>query len=495
MTVDWRWVWNQIALEHVNDQLETLEKGIRKTIQQDPDLLAFRQCHDRIPSIQLCSILQERASGWVGDAYQVYCAIWQQQRREKSRDFCIAVFQLGLLPFIRNKVLNLICFALATAQPALKMNPDRQYSYDSEEFRPGTRLAGVRRILDYLQNHWGCHVMSEDAPHDPATSLSAIPINTSIRVDYVELIARGREAQSIWDQIAHERIKEQLGRVSFRTSLDGLFPSPRGDAHRAYSEQASKLRNSTSKIPSRELEEAVFRLEDISIQAAFDIYQGEIPQKEIMNTTLLWLVYNLGLVPFIETKILWNTCFKLDEGQPSLGLNLLRADPERFFSYNSQKLRKEFPVVIRIVDRLKAQWRDKIAARVREMTAGESPASLATAPSAEEHTAEQTIGEVSNAGKDHTATTAVEFADEATDKVTELSTAESDQFEPKSRPEAETELRRGRPRLDILAQRVEELKNSGRSWGEIKIQLDREIGEQRTVGAYRGLYTSRRKIE
>jgi hypothetical protein len=59
----------------------------------------------------------------------------------------------------------------------------------------------------------------------------------------------------------------------------------------------------------------------------------------------------------------------------------------------------------------------------------------------------------------------------------------------------ETGLKRGRPREDALAEKVGELKTSGRSWGEIKIQLDRETGVARTIGAYRSLYASRRKFD
>jgi hypothetical protein len=57
----------------------------------------------------------------------------------------------------------------------------------------------------------------------------------------------------------------------------------------------------------------------------------------------------------------------------------------------------------------------------------------------------------------------------------------------------EDKKKRGRPRLDALAKRVKDLKNAGRSWGEIKIQLDRETGETRTIGAYRSLARTRRQ--
>jgi hypothetical protein len=82
----------------------------------------------------------------------------------------------------------------------------------------------------------------------------------------------------------------------------------------------------------------------------------------------MWLVYNMGLVPFIETRLLRDICLKLDHAQPSLGLNLLRSDGERFFSYRSDGLKRDFPIVIRIVDRLKTECSDKIALRARQLT-------------------------------------------------------------------------------------------------------------------------------
>jgi hypothetical protein len=50
----------------------------------------------------------------------------------------------------------------------------------------------------------------------------------------------------------------------------------------------------------------------------------------------------------------------------------LRPEGERFFSYGSDRLKREFPIVIRIVDRLKNQCSEKIAARVRQITDGAS---------------------------------------------------------------------------------------------------------------------------
>ncbi len=68
-----------------------------------------------------------------------------------------------------------------------------------------------------------------------------------------------------------------------------------------------------------------------------------------------------------------DTCFKLDKAQPSLGLNLLRPDGERFFAYQSQALKRDFPAVIRIVDRVKEHWREKIHALAQELMAKRGP--------------------------------------------------------------------------------------------------------------------------
>ena len=181
-----------------------------------------------------------------------------------------------------------------------------------------------------------------------------------------DLQSRMREVELMWNQIAHERVKERLDRLltvaAFRTGR-----SSQDDAHKAYSEQASKLKSSTSRIVSRELEESLYSLEDTYVQEAFETYCDETPEREITDTALLWMVYQLGLCPFIDTKVLRDICFKLDQAQPSLGLNISRPDAERFFSYQSERLKAEFPVVIRIVDRLKTAWGKKISARTAEL--------------------------------------------------------------------------------------------------------------------------------
>jgi hypothetical protein len=53
--------------------------------------------------------------------------------------------------------------------------------------------------------------------------------------------------------------------------------------------------------------------------------------------------------------------------------------------------------------------------------------------------------------------------------------------------------KRGRPRQDELGGRIQELRESGHSWGEIQIQLNKETGIERTIGAYRNLLRSRQK--
>jgi hypothetical protein len=186
--------------------------------------------------------------------------------------------------------------------------------------------------------------------------------------DYEDMQTRLREAEHMWGQIAHERVKERLDRLFAVGAFRIGFGADQDEAYKTYSEQASKLQNSTSRIAPRELEEAVFSLEDNYVQRALEIYCDETPERQITDLTLLWVVYNMGLIPFVETRILRDTCFKLDHAQPSLGLNILRPDGERFFSYGSDRLKREFPIVIRIVDRLKTQCSEKIAARVRQIT-------------------------------------------------------------------------------------------------------------------------------
>jgi hypothetical protein len=55
--------------------------------------------------------------------------------------------------------------------------------------------------------------------------------------------------------------------------------------------------------------------------------------------------------------------------------------------------------------------------------------------------------------------------------------------------------KRGRPRQDALSRRVQELRRSDHSWGEIRILLNKETGIDRTANAYRNLLRSRRKPE
>lgn len=177
------------------------------------------------------------------------------------------------------------------------------------------------------------------------------------------------ESKFLWDQIAHERVKERLPRVFYHLSLGRKYLDGHPDAYDVHRELASRLRSSADKTPSRELEAAVFNLEDTYIERAFKIYEDETPQKQITNVQLLWAVYSLGLVPFIHHQILKDTCFRLDQAQPSLGLNFSRPDGDRFFVYNSQKLRNGFPVVFRIVDGLKARWRERINELANHMNA------------------------------------------------------------------------------------------------------------------------------
>jgi hypothetical protein len=55
--------------------------------------------------------------------------------------------------------------------------------------------------------------------------------------------------------------------------------------------------------------------------------------------------------------------------------------------------------------------------------------------------------------------------------------------------------KRGRPRKDALSERVQELRKSGHSWGEIHRRLNKETGVERTPSAYRNLLRSREKPE
>jgi hypothetical protein len=170
----------------------------------------------------------------------------------------------------------------------------------------------------------------------------------------------------------------------------GGFRPAKDEVDQAYSEQASKAKHNTSRIVSRELEEAVFRLEDNYVQKAFEIYCDETPERDITDPTLLWMVYTAGLCRFIEDRILRDICFKLDQAQPSLELNILRPDRERLFSYQSEKLKREFPIVFRLVERLKAEWGRKIAARVAQLTQAVST-QVSQSPSEVEQEVEQTV--------------------------------------------------------------------------------------------------------
>jgi hypothetical protein len=181
------------------------------------------------------------------------------------------------------------------------------------------------------------------------------------------------QVQLKWNQIAHERVKERLDRIVTMAAFRSGRRLPQDSAYEAYSEQASRSKHTTSCIPSRELEDAVFCLEDQYVQEALEIYCDETPEREITDSALLWLVYTQGLTQFIETRILHDVCFKLDQAQPSLGIDILRADGERFFSYRSERLKRDFPVVIRIVDRLKIEWQKKIAARSAQLVEGALP--------------------------------------------------------------------------------------------------------------------------
>jgi hypothetical protein len=51
-------------------------------------------------------------------------------------------------------------------------------------------------------------------------------------------------------------------------------------------------------------------------------------------------------------------------------------------------------------------------------------------------------------------------------------------------------ISKGRPRNNAERRRVLELRSEGRSWGEIRIQMNRETGQNKTAGAYRYLAES-----
>ncbi len=172
----------------------------------------------------------------------------------------------------------------------------------------------------------------------------------------------------MWNQIAHERVKERLNMVCSRMELHFVFDRTRGQAYREYREVESRVKNSASKVPSRELEDAIFKLEDEFVQDSLTIYEEETPQRKITHAGLLWFIYSQGLVPFIEKEILRDVCFRLDRAQPSLNLDMFRHNAVAFFSYSSPTMRKEYPVVIRIVERLKDDWRAKTSKRAQEIS-------------------------------------------------------------------------------------------------------------------------------
>jgi hypothetical protein len=97
-----------------------------------------------------------------------------------------------------------------------------------------------------------------------------------------------RNMQSAWKQIAHERVQERLDGLFFRVSLYGISRGASRDVYREYSEQEKRSRNSSSKVTSRELEDAVFALENNVVQRAFEIYEDEAPEKPIQSRDLLW---------------------------------------------------------------------------------------------------------------------------------------------------------------------------------------------------------------
>jgi hypothetical protein len=79
-----RAIWSQIAVEHANERLRVLENEIRKAVREDKALLVFRQRQDLIPSLQLYSLLEKRASDWVGSAYEICRSTWKEQSREQT---------------------------------------------------------------------------------------------------------------------------------------------------------------------------------------------------------------------------------------------------------------------------------------------------------------------------------------------------------------------------------------------------------------------------
>jgi len=98
-----------------------------------------------------------------------------------------------------------------------------------------------------------------------------------------DLQARIRHAEFMWQQIAHERVKERLDTIFAVAAFRSGFQPREDDLSAAYSAQVSRFRNITSRIVARELEEAVFRLEDDRVQSAFEIYCDETPQRKVID--------------------------------------------------------------------------------------------------------------------------------------------------------------------------------------------------------------------
>lgn len=174
-----------------------------------------------------------------------------------------------------------------------------------------------------------------------------------------------RNMQSAWSRIAHERVQERLEGIFLRLTVPflGVSRGTSGDLYEKFSEQAKRSRY--SKVVSRELEDALLALESNIVKKALGIYEDEGPERPIKSNDLLWAIYNFGLVPFIQTEVLRDVSFKLANAQPALGIDVFRLDAERFFTYNSAGLRKQLPVVIRVVDELKRRWYDEIRERSR----------------------------------------------------------------------------------------------------------------------------------
>jgi hypothetical protein len=181
------------------------------------------------------------------------------------------------------------------------------------------------------------------------------------------ILASTERARTVWNQIAQERVSERLEGLVSRVSLYPLRSGRAGEIYRNYLAQGARSQKSIGKVPSRELEDAIFMLEDVLVEQALAVYEEEIPDRKVSSGALLQLIYSQGLVRFIEEQILCDICFRLAKAQPSLGLNTSRPDFERLLSYHSPRLQKEFSVVLRIVDRLKSHWQSKVSKRAGEI--------------------------------------------------------------------------------------------------------------------------------